>query len=78
MFWHHDGMSGFGYLWTLSHGLLFWALFVAAALVIWPPLSDLRVRQPERRAERLLAERFARGDIGEDEYRRRLDALRHA
>jgi putative membrane protein len=28
-------------------------------------------------AEEILAERFARGEIGADEYRERLDVLRH-
>jgi putative membrane protein len=32
--------------------------------------------QSRRSAEDLLAERFARGEIDEDEYRRRRDALR--
>jgi len=33
---------------------------------------------PDSSAERLLAERFARGEIDEDEYRRRLATLRGA
>jgi putative membrane protein len=33
---------------------------------------------PPPTAEQVLAERFARGEIGADEYRQRLDALRQA
>ena len=33
---------------------------------------------PEEDAERILAERYARGEIDDDEYRRRLDTLRGA
>ncbi|HVT68925.1 MAG TPA: hypothetical protein VHF26_14335 [Trebonia sp.] len=34
--------------------------------------------RPRRGADELLADRFARGEIGEDEYRQRLRALRSA
>ncbi|OIK25525.1 hypothetical protein VT52_021680 [Streptomyces malaysiense] len=69
--------------------VLFWALVIAGivALVRYvggghrdresarPPSSDER-GWGSRRAEELLAERFARGEIEEDEYKRRLALLR--
>ncbi|MFF8407542.1 SHOCT domain-containing protein [Streptomyces sp. NPDC015684] len=52
--------------------LLFWALVVAAGVALVRHLSAL----PRGRAEELLAERFARGQIDEEEYARRLARLR--
>lgn len=51
------------------------------ALVGWAVVSFLRGPKPAPRcgvgdAERVLAERFARGEIDDDEYHRRLDTLR--
>ncbi|MEV7238805.1 hypothetical protein AB0N06_34310 [Streptomyces sp. NPDC051020] len=69
--------------------VLFWGLVIAGlvALVHYltsthrshqaglpPPSAESR--QGSRRAEDLLAERFARGEIDEDEYKRRLALLR--
>lgn len=81
MYWYGDGMSGWGYaLMTVSQVLL-WALIVVGIVAL--------VRYIGRRttssgaggasrpsAEELLAERFARGEIDEQEYQRGLDTLR--
>jgi putative membrane protein len=66
---------GRGWLWVMGIG---WLVFLALVIV----LSVVLVRHftqsgPARRAgEDVLAERFAHGEIDEDEYRRRRDALR--
>jgi putative membrane protein len=59
--------------------VLFWVVIVGIGVLIFRALG----RTPERphvqagpSPEQLLAERFARGEIDEEEYRRRLDALR--
>ena len=67
-------MSGFGLgMWPLGMVLMlgFWGL------VIWLGVRLYRGGTPRRRgAEHTLAARFAAGDIGEDEYRARLEVLR--
>jgi putative membrane protein len=77
--WHHSGDHWWA--WLIGLGLL-------AALVILAVWAVSRVTQshstagppaapsPRSSAEDVLAERFARGEIDEDEYRRRRDALR--
>jgi len=59
---------------------VFWLLVLAViVLVVW---QVLRGREPgvggagEDRAENVLRERYARGEIDEEEYRRKLDELR--
>ncbi|WP_436846972.1 SHOCT domain-containing protein [Streptomyces atratus] len=68
--------------------ILFWGLLIAGIIALihyltgagrshqsGPPSSGESGRGG-RRAEELLAERFARGEIDEDEYKRRLTLLR--
>lgn len=77
MMWWPDGGWGWGgwLIMTLTM-LAFWG-FVAWVIVTL-------VRQPgprpgaDRNAEEILAERFARGEIDEEEYRSRRDLLRSA
>ncbi|QHA09054.1 hypothetical protein GQF42_42775 [Streptomyces broussonetiae] len=68
--------------------ILFWALLIVGGVALVHYLTGARrghrpgpPSQEEsgwsnRRAEDLLAERYARGEIDEDEYRRRLATLR--
>ena len=61
-----------------------WGAFLAMAvmmvafwaLIIWAVLSLTRGGERRRDSESILAERFARGDIDDDEYRRRREVLR--
>ncbi|MEV7242242.1 SHOCT domain-containing protein [Streptomyces sp. NPDC093248] len=82
MFWYdHD--AGWGWF-AMSVGmLLFWALIVALGVLLYRALARPReggapagTRPAGPAAEHLLAERFARGEIDEEEYRRRLAVLR--
>jgi putative membrane protein len=76
MWWYGPGMTGWGYgLMTVSM-VLFWALviFGVVALVRYLSRNDRGSGAPATPKE-LLAERFARGEIDEDEYRRRLEVL---
>lgn len=75
--WDGDHM-GRGWWWVMGAG---WLLFLAFLGV----LGYLLVRHatgargsapPTGRADEILDERLARGEIDEDEYRRRRDALR--
>ncbi len=76
MWWYGPGMNGWGYgLMTVSM-VLFWALaiFGVIAVVRYLGHGD-RERTVRPTPEELLAERFARGDIDEDEYQQRRDVL---
>jgi len=66
------GMMGFGWIVGLVVvGVLVWAIVQAT-----PRRGDAATTSATRSAETILADRFARGEIDDDEYRRRLDALR--
>jgi uncharacterized membrane protein len=59
--------------------MLLLLLLVLAALYLWRqgklPLPKLASRSPEDEAKRILAERFARGDINSDEFLERSSIL---
>ena len=86
MYWYGSGMSGWGYALMTVSMILFWGavIFGIAALVRYfgrsgqPPAAPSPPQSAESPSspERLLAERFARGEINEDEYRQRLAVLR--
>lgn len=68
--WH----SGWGWFWMSLTMVVFWALLA------WVILTVVRQGDSGRRAsdaQGLLDERFARGEIDEDEYQRRRDLIRH-
>lgn len=74
MMWY-DGGWGWGAWLGMTLGMLaFWALVIWAILALvrssasGPPL--------EATPEQILAARFARGELDQDEYRQHLDALR--
>lgn len=73
--------DGGGHWWAWLIGavvLLVLVGLVVFAVVRMTAASGTTVSKPSERrsAEDLLAERFARGEIDEEEYRRRRDALR--
>lgn len=73
MWWYHGG--GGAWLVMSLWMIVFWAL------VIWAFINLARSTghappPGERTPEEILAERLARGDIDENEYRQRLEALR--
>jgi putative membrane protein len=79
MFWYDHDVSGWGWFAMSAGMILFWALIITAAVLLLRAVN----RAPEHThisagpsPEQLLAERFARGDIDEDEYQGRLTALR--
>ncbi|MGF1645911.1 MAG: SHOCT domain-containing protein [Kineosporiaceae bacterium] len=74
--WHGDG-SWWSWIFMLVWVMLFWTLVIVGIVV------SVRVVQggPRRgssapAAEQILAERFARGEIDENEFRSRREALR--
>ena len=78
MFWD-NGMGLWGMLFMLVGGLLFWGLIITGIVVLVRHLG--RTGQPAgpadvgAGAEQLLAQRYARGEIDEDEYTKRLSVL---
>jgi putative membrane protein len=83
MYWYGSGMSGWGYALMTVSMVLFWGAVIFGIVALVRYIG--RGGQPGAAApsqpptpERLLAERFARGEIDEEEYHRRLAALRSA
>ena len=78
MWWYgDDNISGWGYALMTISMVLFWA-FVIYGVVMLVRYAGREDRASGRRPtpEDLLAERFARGEIDDPEYRQRLDVLR--
>ena len=82
MFVQPDGPPWGMYVAMIVSAVFFWS--VVAALVVWAVRSHRRDRVPfaeprggtGSRAEEVLAERFARGEIDEQEYTHRRAVLR--
>ena len=69
--WH----GGWAWWWMGLGMLAFWALVAFVIVLIVRQGSDRG--RTTRDAESVLDERFARGEIDDDEYRRRRDLIRH-
>lgn len=84
MWWYPEGggMSGWGWVAMGVSMLLFWAVLILGGVALYRGLNRPSAGGPSAAQrptpEHLLAERFARGEIDEEEYRRRLDALHSA
>ena len=81
--WMWNGGYGWGWGWIITAVVLI-ALFALLMTAIVLAVRSLTVAgrhgsagspQQTRGAENMLSERFARGEIDEDEYRRRMTAL---
>lgn len=78
MWWYDGGPGWAGWMVMTVMMLAFWALLVFGGVVVYRLLRDRddRTRGERNDSERLLDERFARGEIDADEYRQRRDLLR--
>ncbi|MDD7969375.1 SHOCT domain-containing protein [Actinomycetospora lemnae] len=76
MWWYGPGMNGWGYgLMTISM-VLFWALIIFGIVALIRYIGRAgQVSTDRPTPRRLLDERFARGEIDEEEYRRRVDVI---
>lgn len=77
--WYGDHMNGWAYGLMGVTSLLFWTALVLGAIALSRHLRSSAA--PGRTAsdthpEQVLADRYARGDIDDEEYHRRLDTLR--
>jgi putative membrane protein len=75
MFWHMGGMGVWGPLMMGLNSLLFIGVVIAVIVLVWHLVGRPAGTGPNE-AERILQQRFARGEIDHEEYRRRLAALR--
>ena len=83
MMWYGgDGWGWVGWILMTVGMVAFWALVITAVVLAVRYLAGSRgtAASPsssgQMRAEDVLAERFARGEIDENEYRQRLELLR--
>lgn len=79
--WGYEGMGGWGYPLMAVGMALFWALLVLGVVVLVRHMlraGRAQVPSPQEAPERMLAARFAQGDIDAEEYRARLEVLRSA
>ncbi|MFJ8827726.1 SHOCT domain-containing protein [Streptomyces sp. NPDC102467] len=74
---NYGHMNGWGWATTVSVLLLVLLIIVVAVMVLRATalLSQGPMKHERPSPDRMLAERFARGEIDEDEYHRRLAAL---
>ncbi|MEV4603421.1 SHOCT domain-containing protein [Amycolatopsis sp. NPDC049253] len=78
MYWDGYGMSGWGLALMTIGNLVLWALVIVAIIALVRVLSRRSGPGDGERStpEQVLAERFARGEIDEQTYRRDLETLR--
>jgi len=82
--WHGDGWDGGHWIFAIAMMILFWGVMAAIVITLIRPgrwsRDDHRASPPAnsftQEAERILHERFARGEIDADEYTRRHDLLK--
>jgi putative membrane protein len=76
--WDGDDHMGDGWWWVMGIGWLLFLAFIGLLvyLLVRHHTDTGAAGRQGSTAERLLAERLARGEIDDDEYRRRRDALR--
>jgi putative membrane protein len=75
-YWDHDyGWGWFGALMMIVTMVLFWGGLGTIAYLLVRKLSHVG-RDADRTADKILDERFARGEIDEDELKARRAALR--
>lgn len=70
------GGRGFGYGFGFIFPLLFWVLLLVGLFFLVRRKQDWREWHGVRSGEAVLAERYAKGEISEEEYRQRKAVLR--
>jgi putative membrane protein len=81
MYWHDHAMNGWGYGVMALNMVLFWGVLVGGGVLLYrwlhrrEPAGEGQPRLATFTARRTLAERYARGEIDDEEYRRRLAIL---
>jgi putative membrane protein len=70
------GARGFGYGFGWIFPLMFWVLILVGIFFLVRRKQDWREWHGARSGEAVLAERYAKGEISEEEYRQRKQVLR--
>ncbi len=88
MFWYGHGMNGWGWFAMSISMVVFWALIIAIGVLLYRALArptspgggptTWHKTPPPDSPQQILAERYARGEIDEEEYERRLATLRRS
>ena len=82
MWWYGSGMGAWGYALMAISMVLFWGVLIVIVVALiryFGRGGQQEAGQTEPSSpERLLAERFARGEINDEEYQSRLASLRSA
>ena len=76
---NHDGHWGDGEYWWIGRLVMFLFFIILIVLIFWWMRRNAwhyREPTPIERAQGILAERYARGEIDGEEYRERLSQLR--
>ncbi|WP_307586990.1 SHOCT domain-containing protein [Nocardia arizonensis] len=79
MMWYGPGMGGWGLGLMAVSMIVFWALVIAGIVLLVryangaPPSTTVTPHRPD--PQRILAERYARGEIDDEEYLRRTTTL---
>jgi putative membrane protein len=76
MWWYGNGMHGWTYLLMTVGTVLVLGVIILGVVALLRGRARSWWTGPRPAAEELLAERFARGEIDEQEYRQRLEILR--
>jgi putative membrane protein len=77
MWWYGSPMGGWGALFMTITTVLFWGLIILGVIALFRYVNrGDRSTMSGSTPEQILAERFARGEIDEQDYRQRLDTLR--
>lgn len=77
MGWYRDGPGWFGWVAMTLMMVVFWGLLVVGAIALYRSANrdDRRTDDGRADAERLLDERFARGEIDAEDYTARRELL---
>lgn len=76
MGWYQGDMGWFGWILMSVTMVAFWALVVFAVVALFRGTRQSVERPGHRDAREILDERFARGEIDQDEYHARCELLR--
>jgi putative membrane protein len=76
MGWYHDGVGWGGWILMTLVMVAFWGLVVFAGLALFRTQRSGESNPDRRDPMQILDERFARGEIDEDEYHARSSVLR--
>nr|WP_280478666.1 SHOCT domain-containing protein [Nocardia asiatica] len=79
MFWYGNGMTGWGYGLMAIGMVIFWVLVIAGIVTLVRYTAAPSLGRPTvphgPTPQQVLADRYARGEIDDEEYTRRLKTL---